>query len=400
MRPHWEYSSKSEGIGGKIKQAPEEFMVEEILPDGTVLELYKQVSKEDAEGGKFVHFALQKKDWSTSSAINRIAKALHVGQKRFGYAGTKDKSAITAQRVSVFGVSKEEVASLALMDLQVNGAWIAKERVKLGELSGNRFRITWHGEKEGAQERVSNVFSELGGKFPNYFGPQRFGTTRMNTHRVGELLLRRQFKEAAMHFLAEAGQEEHKEAREARANLLGSGNFSLALKEFPKHLKLERAMLAHLANEPEDYTGAFRRLPRQMLLLFVHAFQSWLFNESLSARIAEGELKREDGEIFCSSNSYGFPEPSNAGVDWLCGKLLGYDSVPNAREKELLAHHGISLEEFRIKEMPEISSRGGLRALFVPIQDFDFDEDSGVFRFSLPPGAYATSALREFMKND
>ncbi len=214
MRPTWEYSSKSEGIGGKIKQAPEEFAVEEILPGGTVLELYKQVSLEDEEGGKFVHFALQKKDWSTSSAIGRIAKALHVGQKRFGYAGTKDKAAITTQRVSVFGVSKEEVSSLALMDLQVNGAWIAKDRVKLGELSGNRFKITWHGEMEGADEKISAVFSELGGNFPNYFGPQRFGTTRMNTHRVGELLLRRQFREAAMHFLAEAGQEEHKHGEE------------------------------------------------------------------------------------------------------------------------------------------------------------------------------------------
>jgi tRNA pseudouridine13 synthase len=400
MRPCWEYSSKSAGIGGKIKQAPEEFRVEEILPDGTVLKLYKQVSMEDEDGGKFVQFALQKKDWSTSSAISRIAKALHVGQKRFGYAGTKDKAAITTQRVSVFGVSREEVASLALMDLQVNGAWIARERVKLGELSGNRFRINWHGEMEGAEEKVSAVFLELGGRFPNYFGPQRFGTTRMNTHRVGELLLRRKFREAAMHFLAEAGSEEHKEAREARANLLGSGNFQAALKEFPKHLKLERSMLAHLAQEPDDYIGAFRKLPRQMLLLFVHAFQSWLFNMALSERIAEGEVKKEDGEFFCSSNAYGFPEPSNAGVDWLCGKLLGYDSVPNAREKEILLRHGISLGDFRIKEMPELSSRGHFRALLSPIRDFRFDGEGGIFRFSLPAGAYATSALREFMKND
>jgi tRNA pseudouridine13 synthase len=400
MNLEWAHLSEHEGTGGKIKQRPEEFIVEEILPDGTVLELYKQVSRGDEPGGKYVHFALQKKDWSTSSALKRIAKALRVGQKRFSYAGTKDKAALTTQRVSVFGVSKDEVASLALMDLQVNGAWEAKAPLKLGDLAGNRFTITWHGEDSDAGEageKVSAIYEELEGKFPNYFGPQRFGSTRRNTHRIGELMLRGRMQEAAMHFLAEVGEEEHKEAREARSRLLESGDFASALKEFPKHLRLERTMLAHLSENPKDYVGAFRKLPRQMLLLFVHAFQSCLFNESLSERIQDGMVRKEDGEFFCSSNAYGFPEPANAGVDWLCGKLLGYDSKPNGREKEILSRHDISLEAFRVKEMPELSSRGSFRPLLSPIRDFKFEE--GVFRFSLPPGSYATSALREFMKN-
>lgn len=397
MNLEWEYLSKSPGIGGKIKQLPGEFIVEEILPDGTVLELYTRIERVGEPGGKYTHFVLQKKDWSTSSALKRIAKALRVGQKRFSYAGTKDKAAITTQRVSVFGVSPDELSSLALMDLQVNGAWGAKEGVRLGELAGNRFRVTWHGEGAGAEGRVSEAFSELGGKFPNYFGPQRFGSTRMNTHRVGELILRGRMQEAAMHFLAEVGEEEHKEAREARSNLLESGDFPAALKEFPKHLRLERSMLAHLSENQDDYVGAFRKLPRQMLLLFVHAFQSYLFNESLSERIQDGMVRKEDGEFFCASDSYGFPEPSNAGVDWLCGKLLGYDSRPNGREKEILQRHDISLDAFRVQEMPELSSRGSFRPLLSPIRDFKFGE--GVFRFSLPPGSYATSALREFMKN-
>jgi tRNA pseudouridine13 synthase len=397
LNMEWEYLCPLEGIGGRIKQVPEEFAVEEILPDGTVLELYTQVSRDDEAGGKYVHFALQKKDWSTSSAIKRISKALHVGQKRFSYAGTKDKVAITTQRVSVFGVAKEEVVSLALMDLQVNGAWEAKNALKLGDLAGNRFRIAWHGDEPEAEGRVSAIHEKLEGKFPNYFGPQRFGSTRMNTHRVGELILRGRMQEAAMHFLAEVGEEEHKEAREARSNLLESGDFPAALKEFPKHLRLERSMLAHLSENQDDYVGAFRKLPRQMLLLFVHAFQSYLFNESLSERIQDGMVRKEDGEFFCASNSYGFPEPSNAGVDWLCGKLLGYDSRPNGREKEILQRHDISLDAFRVQEMPELSSRGSFRPLLSPIRDFKFGE--GVFRFSLPPGSYATSALREFMKN-
>ncbi|MCP4647436.1 MAG: tRNA pseudouridine(13) synthase TruD [bacterium] len=395
MNFEWSYLSASEGIGGDIKRSPEDFTVEEITPDGTVLELYKTLEYPDS-GEKYTQFILQKKDWSTSSALKRLAKALRVGQKRFSYAGTKDKVAVTTQRVSVFGVPKESITSLALMDLQINGAWGAKEQVQLGDLLGNRFRIVWNGDSEGAEEKVSSALSELNGKFPNYFGPQRFGSTRQNTHRIGELLLRKRFQEAAMHFLAETGKEEHKGAREARSHLLESGDFASALKEFPKHLKLERTMLAYLSENPEDFIGAFRKLPRYTLLLFVHAFQSYLFNECLSERIKDGMVRKEDGEFYCSSNSYGFPEPEKPGMDWLCGKLLGYTSTPNEREKALLERHEISLDAFKIDEMPELSSKGHYRPLLSTFKDFEFKEN--VFRFSLPAGSYATSALREFMK--
>lgn len=395
MNFEWSYLSTSEGIGGDIKRSPEDFTVEEITPDGTVLELYKTLEYPDS-GEKYTQFILQKKDWSTSSALKRIGKALRVGQKRFSYAGTKDKVAVTTQRVSVFGVPKESVTSLALMDLQINGAWGAKEKVQLGDLRGNRFRIIWNGDSEGAEEKVSTILSELDGKFPNYFGPQRFGSTRQNTHRVGELLLRKRFQESAMHFLAEAGKEEHKGAREARSRLLESGDYASALKEFPKHLKLERTMLAYLSENPEDFIGAFRKLPRYTLLLFVHAFQSYLFNECLSERIKDGMVRKEDGEFYCSSNSYGFPDPEKPGMDWLCGKLLGYNSTPNEREKALLERHEISLGAFKIEKMPELSSKGHYRPLLSTFKDFEFKEK--VFRFSLSAGAYATSALREFMK--
>jgi len=395
MNFEWSYLSTSPGIGGEIKRSPLDFKVEEITPDGTILELYKTIERPDS-GSKYTHFVLQKKDWSTSSALKRISKALHVGQKRFSYAGTKDKVAVTTQRVSVFEVPKEKLNSLALMDLQVNGAWGAKDKIQLGDLLGNRFQIVWHGSEEDAEEKVARTSEELGGKFPNYFGIQRFGSTRQNTHRIGELLLRRQFQEAAMHFLAEVGNEEHEGARAARAKLLESRDFQTALKEFPKHLKLERTMLAHLAEKPDEYIGAFRKLPRYTLLLFVHAFQSYLFNESLSERIKDGMVRLEDGEFYCASNSHGFPEVDKPGMDWLCGKLLGYNSQPNQREIELLEKHQISLDAFKIKEMPELSSKGNYRPLLAPVKDFQFKDN--VFTFSLSAGSYATSALREFMK--
>jgi hypothetical protein len=99
MNDDWAYLSRSAGIDGEIKISPEEFIVEEIALDGTILELNKKIEKPDLDSGpgageegkgKFTHFILQKKDWSTSSALMRLSKALRVGQKRFDYAGTKD----------------------------------------------------------------------------------------------------------------------------------------------------------------------------------------------------------------------------------------------------------------------------------------------------------------------
>jgi tRNA pseudouridine13 synthase len=155
-------------------------------------------------------------------------------------------------------------------------------------------------------------------------------------------------------------------------------------------------MLAHLASRPEDFTGALRRLPRNILLLFIHAFQSHMFNLLLSARIAEGALGLEKGEYYCGE-AFGFPDISKAEAEgWITAKLVGYDTPVNAREQALFDSLGISRDAFRMKQMPEIASKGTHRALLAPMKDFNFQADT--FRFSLPAGSYATVALREFMK--
>ena len=83
------------------------------------------------------------------------------------------------------------------------------------------------------------------------------------------------------------------------------------------------------------------------------------------------------------------------GDAWLCGRIVGYETKPNVREQEILDRHGISPRDFKIKSIPEISSKGANRTLMAPYVDFSFSENK--FRFSLPSGSYATSLLREFM---
>lgn len=393
MLSNLSYLSKTKGIGGRIKESPEDFMVEEILSDGTVLELDKTVENPDIEGD-FTRFVLQKKEWTSEGAIRRIAKELRTGSKRFNYAGTKDKIAFTTQLVSAFGIEKKDILGLDLKDIKILGAWRHNEKVKLGGLLGNRFTIiVRNAENTGNVEKIQQ---ELNGVFPNYFGEQRFGTTRKNTHLIGEHLLRGRTDLAVMEFVAGFEGETHEEAVAARKNLQETKDFGKALKDFPKHLKLERSVLAHLEKNPRDYANAFRKLPRGILLLFIHAYQSHLFNTLLSERIAEGEIRLEEGEFYCGE-TLGFPDlnkKSDSG--FIAGKIIGSETKLNEREQRLLGELGIKPKDFNIKGIPEVSSKGTYRVLLSPLKDFSFNENT--FRFSLQSGSYATVALREFLE--
>jgi tRNA(Glu) U13 pseudouridine synthase TruD len=125
-----------------------------------------------------------------------------------------------------------------------------------------------------------------------------------------------------------------------------------------------------------------------------------MFNRLLSDRLGEGALVPEAGEYFCGE-TLGFPDVSKAEADgWVVGKLIGYNSPANEREKALMGGLGIKKEDFRIKALPEIASKGSYRALLAPLRDFNVSgSESSVlaFRFSLPSGSYATMAMREFM---
>lgn len=405
-----EYVSRARGIGGGISGEPEDFLVEEIMRDGTVFEVDEQIQRE-SESGDFVHFVLQKKNWNTLQALKEIAKALRVSSKRFGYAGNKDRKTISTQLVSAFKCEPAALLGLHIKDIKINGAWRAKEKIEIGDLLGNRFRIHIRARADGARERVQEIYDELGGRFPNYFGAQRFGSVRGNTHLVGREMLNGNFRSAVMNYLTYASDENEPEmegARRARQELESSNDFKLALKNFPPHLKYERVLLHHLSEHPNDYVNALRKLPRGLSLLFVHAYQSHLFNILLSERIANG-LEFEEGDMTCGENFYGFPDVENVRADkngkFLVGRTIGYETKPSETERALLEREGISVENFKIKSFPELSSKGAPRVLLAPLKDFEFEyaegeregDSIGVFRFSIPPGAYATVALREFL---
>ena len=156
-------------------------------------------------------------------------------------------------------------------------------------------------------------------------------------------------------------------------------------------------MLAHLARKPDDYAGALRQLPRNILLMFVHAVQSDLFNALLSERIREGGPELEEGEYFCGE-TLGFPDLQKTEAEgWIAARLIGYNTMLNKREKGLMDERSIPKDAFRMKALPEVSSKGAYRTLLAPLKDFNFSSESTTFSFALPSGSYATVAMREYM---
>ena len=395
------YLSKTQGIGGRLKESPEDFVVEEVPCDGKALAIGKRVKRKGK--GSYTHFILEKRNWNTAQALKEIAWRLGVGGRRLSCAGTKDRVAHTAQLCSAWEIEPERLLKIDVKDVRINGAWKAGKEIAMGNLLGNKFTITVRGAVKGAGKHVAKIKKELGGRIPNYFGEQRFGSTRANTHVVGKLIVLGDLESAMKNYLCFAGGEENPEARSARERLAKEKSYMDALDYFPQHLKYERTAIRHLADFKNDYAGAFRKLPRGVSLMFVHAYQSLLFNELLALRIREGRVKPVKGDWACPAGKLGFPDAGKAKENskgTLCLPLIGYESEGIGEEGEaLLRREGISREGFRLKSLPELSARGGLRPAFVPLKGFSFAQKGGasVFKFMLPPGAYATVAMHEFM---
>jgi tRNA pseudouridine13 synthase len=366
----------------RIKEKPEDFIVEEICPEKFVLKLglkYKFKEKYVCIPGEgALIFVLEKKNWDTIGAMKEIAKRLQISQKRMGFAGTKDRRAITSQRCSALNVKKERLEALNIKDMKLSPLSFGAE-VKLGDLTGNRFTII---------VKDINPETPLPKTILNYFGEQRFGTLRPITHLVGKAIVEERMKEAVDIYLFKWFETELEEDKNIRQRLEKEKDYIAALKYYPKRLIYERTLLGHLAQKPGDYAGALRALPKKLLLMFVHAYQSHLFNRVLNKRKEIG-FASVDGDILQNN----IPT----------GPLYGYESVladgkQGEIEREVLEEEWLELDEFKLHKMPELSSKGLRRPMIMGIKDFkviDKGTDWMKLQFSLPKGCYATTVLHQ-----
>ncbi|MEM2815621.1 MAG: tRNA pseudouridine(13) synthase TruD [Candidatus Bathyarchaeia archaeon] len=436
------YSTKSQGIGGVIRYSPEDFIVEEVLVDGSTARIQgtkSQVSNCTVPTPKHPYLlcVLIKRNKDTLLAIENIAERLGINTNRIHIAGIKDTKAVTAQHITIEGITAESVQRLNIPSVEVYAIGYSRSKLSPSYLLGNSFQVIIRRigrSRTFVKERINRALEELArvGGVPNFFGHQRFGTTRPITHLVGKALIQGEIEKAAMIFLAKPSPYEHPESREARKILWETGDFKRALENFPKKLYYERVMLRHLAKRENDYIGAFRRLPKKLLRLFPQAYQAYIFNKFLSRRILFGLPlnKAEIGDCVVSLDPTGLVNPKicetadnanlselneaiKSGRKRLALPMVGFkhklsQGLQGEIGRKILEEEGISLENFKVKRIPELSLKGGIRSAITPLNSLRIDEISRdetkqrkwkiKLMFMLHRGSYASVFLREIMK--
>ncbi|MDP3728226.1 MAG: tRNA pseudouridine(13) synthase TruD [bacterium] len=186
----------------KIKELPEDFVVKEVLD----LKI---------EEGSYHYYLVTKKNWNTLDLVKEIGQRLHV--KDVGYAGNKDRNAVTSQYISV-----QKKITFTLKNVTFEYVGTGKQRIFLGSLKGNAFTLTLR----DLEKKISPVKEVV-----NYFGEQRFSTKNAL---IGKMFVKKQFKDAC------------------------------------KELELVTVQ--------NDYVGALKRLGKEQLKFYVHGYQSELWN--------------------------------------------------------------------------------------------------------------------------
>lgn len=407
--PHRYLTEDIAGIGGLIKQRPEDFMVDEIP-------LY------EPEGhGEHIYLYIQKIGISSFELIDIVAKHFGVHRGKVGYAGMKDKQAITRQVLSVHVPGKRPEDFPQLQHPQIEVQWIDLHVNKLrrGHLRGNRFNIRIRDVDATAAVRLKPALDRLAKTgVPNRLGEQRFGKVE-NNHLVGRALALNNPKLALDVLLGPNAKfpENHPEARE----LYAQGRYAEAREKLHPGMRPELTALNALA-KGLSAEEAVEAIDHAAVSFYLSAFQSAVFNAVLDRRVdddtigtlLEGDIAiKHDNRALFDVDAAVASDPdthdrlarfqiSPTGPMWGSEMKRAAGAIDQLESDELLStgvHFGDLERAEHWGALP-----GSRRPLRVPVIDPDLeggiDEHGPYVRvaFELPRGSFATVVLRELMK--
>ena len=439
------------GIGGLIKVRVADFRVTE---EGSIPALDPK--------GRFTVARITLDNWETNRFVNRLAKHLKISRKRIWFSGTKDKRAVTTQ-LFVIDAQTKKVSEVDIADVQIEVLGRTHQKLSMGAHTSNRFSITVRGcadengkplDEEAAIKEVEKIHAALveklgDGFFPNWVGPQRFGSTRPVTPVVGRHVVKGEWEDAVNAYLGMEGLNEREEVAKFRRHWRENHDVEAAIDIIPKQLGYERDILYSLKNKPDNWIQAFRKLPNNLQLMTIHSLQSLAFNHFLGERIRsgisiskpvvgdvvgpmDGSSKIDTGKLATVTEPLMERITRNCLMGRLavCGTLIGTESSDSSGEiadleKRILEQLELESVTWVIDEIPRLTTRGTKRPLTGSYSDLTYQiqtvvdlsenstrwedgpgendrwhEDGACinFKFSLPPGTYATTLLREFTR--
>ena len=332
----WAYAYGKPGCRGAIRTSPEDFQVDEVLgyePDGS---------------GNHALLHIRKINTNTEWLARRLAEFAGVEQKEIGYAGLKDRIAVTTQyfTVNLSGRDEPDWSQLNSDELKILSFTRHGKKLRRGGLRENRFQITVRGLKGDCSDLEHRLERVENGGVPNYFGEQRFGHDANNLKLAGQLFI-----------------------------------------------------------------GEIEERDRHKRGLYLSAARSWLFNRVLSCRVEQGNWRQAlPGEALIQRHSRsalslrvisdeiqqridkGFLQPS--APMWGRGQSSAQADAA-ALEQQVLADEALfklGLEKAGLEQER--------RALRLEVRELAWQRLQAEvlqLRFSLPPGTYATAVLRELV---
>ena len=376
------YTTKSPSISGKIKQNENDFLVREILSEKTI----DSFSNPDGHGV----YLLKKSGIDTNHALIDI-------EKRYGLVlkslGLKDANAKTEQYVFTY----KKINSLP----EYNGKKYSAQRVGFvkkpiskKDMLGNYFEI-----------RVSNLNDALPSfsgneNILNFFGYQRFGSKRPITHLVGKSIIKGDYEEAIEYLLNFSSKYDSEKNNEIRKLISERNSESEIIELLPYSMDIERNLLRQLSND-NDSKNAIRSIPLTLRRFYIQAYQSFLFNKTLSlAYEFEEQLFAPENDDVCFDKNFVLGKFENDSSQKLAIPLVGHSYYKKSRFdyyiKKVLEEELLTPKDFFIKDFQELSIDGGFRNASINYLNFQIHEN--LIKFQLSRGSYATIVLREILK--
>uniref|UniRef100_A0A673H3E7 Pseudouridylate synthase 7 homolog n=1 Tax=Sinocyclocheilus rhinocerous TaxID=307959 RepID=A0A673H3E7_9TELE len=379
--------------------------------------------------GSFCHFVLYKENKDTMDAINLLSKFLRVRPNMFSYMGTKDKRAVTVQEIAVLKISAERLSHLnkCLMNLKLGNFSYKKQPLKLGELQGNHFTVTLfpgHVLFLDLQKCVRPGFLNC----PKCPG---FGCTA---------ILQNNWKEVVDLILKPRPGAEKGYLVKCREEWARSQDPEAALKKLPVKRCVEGQLLRGLAKYGKNnIITAFGLIPRNNRLMYIHSYQSYVWNCMVSKRMEAFGLRAVEGDLVLRGSSahvLSADEAEKHSVHDVVMPLPGFDVIYPTHSvgggyRDMLSADDLDIDSMRHK-VRDYSLAGAYRRILtrpsdvsweliqyddprVPLVHTDVEKlenapapvylKEGQYRalkmeFSLPSSTYATMAVREVLKMD
>ena len=375
------YSTKFNGVGGRIRDESENFKVNEVLSEKSL----NSINQQDG----YAVYKLKKKKIDTNHTLSDIFRKTGIRLKALGL---KDASAVTEQFVCSDSKSKS-IENYYSEKYSLEKIGFVKKPLSKKDMVANHFSI-----------KISDCadFSDFVeyDKILNFYGYQRFGSKRPVTHLIGKALLQRNFKKAVELIISFTSPYDSKENTEIREKLSDKSNYKKYFDQVPFQMDIERIVLQEMI-EHDNEQKTIRAIPLSLRRFYIQAYQSFLFNHTLSAAFVDGEnlFAAQEGDV--CYDFHGIIGKYVKGLDQhLALPFVGYSYYKKTRFdfqiSKILKTEEIAPKDFFIKEMQEISSEGGFRQAV--IQCTDYSSQDTTVDFTLSRGSFATILLREIMK--